>query len=418
MAFGKKVLASDIAPFVISQNYATPLQLKRIQSLTYSPDLTTEFLYELANAAAVEQKSDIPKVSVSIERNDFDESFTANKAIFNKAATATTIVLPTDYLTSLPRFEMKVPIRWDGTFSETDWISNIWLDSFSVNFDVNGYIRSTYSGTGDHMAYYSKITAGDGAKDAYVMFGAYTSSVAFTVVGDFTTATGYTKQALRVNGQIIDISTVTPGAFGATTSIGVSGGILASGDYIVYVCSKNTAAAYPALTSSSSSIGGLKRGCADLYLRHNDSGSYAKWYRVQSAAITSNLSGADLLEVGSKYQYDKSINIPMETTLAITINKNSLTELYVFAGKAEASDTSVSLIDLVATGALADFKAEVFKSDTSKVEANFVQRFFINDLKITSIDHPNNAGTDAQTMTINMKGDNLTIENVWTSSQT
>ncbi len=298
---------SDIAPFV----YAT--QLKRVQRFTYGMQLNREGLRELANAGFVEHKEDIPRVPFALDFNETDLGLAQDQLLFD---TSGSVTLPSGILGGIPYLEFRVPIRWDGVFSETDWISRAAVERWSMTFPVTGLITKTVSGTADHLVHYFHAL-----KDAYVLRGTRSAPGTFTVSGDI--STGYEKITARVNSDVfIPADKLTIGTFsGGNTTITVASPYdnLAEGDRIVFVYSKTTPADYPAL--SGTGIGGLKRGCADLFLFRGGV-TQSKWLRVQNATIDVPLGVQEMLEVGSAYPIKVKPAPSFTITLNVTVTRS------------------------------------------------------------------------------------------------
>jgi len=377
------VYASDLAPIVDG------VQLKRVQDVGYNATLDSEALREFANAGVVEYKDNVPRVAVTITLNEFDESLTQDLAFFNK--TSAPISLPTDALSSLPCIELLAPIRWDGVFSETDWISRVFIERYSIDFDVNGYIRSTYTGTGDHLTYFLGTN-----KTAKVAVGTYASSSTFTVDGDIS---GKTALKARINEKVVPASAITIGTFsGGKTTVTVTGYALTSSDRIRLIYN-DPSYTFPAL--STPGIGGLRRGCADLYLyKAGTSENY--WLRLQRATIDVPLGATELTQIGSKYPIARKLTVPFNLTLTVTVARNDLTDFTIFTEK--TSPTEMSLEDLVRT---AHFKAKIYNSETDR--NTLLKVFTIEDLKVTGVDHRGTVGDAPLEVTYTLQADNIVI---------
>lgn len=379
------VYASDLAPL------ADGVQLKRVQDIAYNATLNTEALREFANAGVTEYKDDVPKVATNLTMNEFDGSLDLDRALFNKSSGS--ITLPTDALASLPCVDFMAPIRWDGTFSETDWISRVFIERYSLDFDVNGYIRSTYTGTGDLLTYWLGAS-----KTAKIAIGTYATASTFTVLGDIS---GKTALKARVNEKIVPAASITIGTFAdgkTTVTLASPYNNLVTSDRIRLIYN-DTAYTFPAL--STAGIGGLRRGCVDLYLYKAGTGENS-WLRLQRATIDVPLGTADLVQLGSKYPVTKKLTVPFNLTLTATAARNDLTDFAIFADKTDP--TEMSLEDLVRT---AHFKAKIYDSDVNRT--NLLKVITIEDLKVTGVDHRGTVGDAPLDVGYTLQADNIVI---------
>lgn len=400
MAYGKKVLHSDIAPFVDG------VQIKRAQEFGHGVDLRSNPIQEIANTGVVQYIYDTPVVPFNLTVYETDVVWELHKAMFNKASDATQIKFPDDFIGALPCVDFAVPVRVDGTYDHTFWLSRCFVERFAIDFSNNDMIRTTYSGNGDLL-----VASLNAHKDGKVAVGTYVSASAFTVPVDI--STGYALIYARVNETLVPGSALTAGTYsGGKTTITVASpyNVLAASDRIRLFYCKTSAGTFPALTTSAA-IGGLRRACADVYLKPYG-GSYGKWFRLQRLGLDVPLGTGEITEIGTKYPIDKSLNLPFNFNISVTATRNNLIDLAIFAGKDPATVTEISVEDLVNNiSNKADLKIEVYKSETDHSSSNFIERFTITNVTVTNLDARGAVGNAPLDITWTLQADNLTITN-------
>jgi hypothetical protein len=153
------------------------IQLKRVQTVGQSVDLSKEKQLELSNTQVVEYIDNVPNVSVSIDTNDVGSIDTLRLAadhflwrngvssaldprtggcrslIRSTAQNKATAVSESSFLTS--KVDIMYAVSEDLTnVARTAWVHNAALTGISWNYDVNGFAQENYTFQSDNRTWY------------------------------------------------------------------------------------------------------------------------------------------------------------------------------------------------------------------------------------------------------------------------
>jgi hypothetical protein len=154
------------------------VEAHRVQRFGSSSDKSREKLQELANSGAVQWRSNIPAVSVTIDTNDVGSTDTmalacdrmidktlatetngprgGNYRWFIKAASSNARVRDIDQDNMLACYcDFMTPVTEDGTeVTRTMWIHRAALTGISWSYDVNGFASENYTFTADNKRWF------------------------------------------------------------------------------------------------------------------------------------------------------------------------------------------------------------------------------------------------------------------------
>lgn len=176
MAKPEKVRASKVAILIDG------VQLKRVQTVGQSADLSKEKLLELSDTQVVQYIDNIPNVSVSIDTNDIgsvdtlklaaDSLIKRDTAIAGEIRTSgwysqvllaqqnTSAATDEDNFLSA-KVDLTYAVSEDGTnVNRVAWMHNAALTGISWNYDVNGFGQENFTFQGDNRTWFLGQYAG------------------------------------------------------------------------------------------------------------------------------------------------------------------------------------------------------------------------------------------------------------------
>lgn len=392
--------------------FADNVQLKRVQTLSSSIDVTEEKLLELANSEVAEKK-DETSVTMSLECNDYGviDNFVASlgQGFHSGDVNANRVYTDTDFNSAQADFMVHVSDD-ELSMDSSEWFGGMFLTSFSLNITSDGIATENYEFEGEYKRQYLN----DWANMEIYKADFSTSSVALVSGTDLTGS--FDPVLLTQNGipvaDVKDGHTITLTENGGDTEItatNADGAVaFASGDRLRLLVS-GTGVVFESLPSTPAGLGGIRRGAVDIFLYNPANGAAAKTLRLQSVSIDADLSREELNEIGTQRAYFRQLERPINITISLEAIQSDLEEYAEITGNRAAYDAgTLKEIDLIDDALKTNtLEAIWYQSEVTKTYATEMKRVKMENLSLNSEESSVNVGDATATSTLAFSAENF-----------
>jgi hypothetical protein len=372
-------------------------QVKRVQTATVTADLATEDISELANTDFVESIADTPVITVTIDTNEYGHIDTLLALGNRSPGTSSGNVTLTDFENSA--VDITIPVKENTALARTMHVGAARLASISLSYDVGGVAAENYSLEADNKTWFLNTN-----KEMHVASGTFASTSTFT-----SSLADTNNIAVRATVNEDQNVVVTDWTDSVVTITGVT---LASADRIrlLYRPSGGQEAGFPALNTTGTGVGGIRKGQAEIFLYNaSESVPTTRTLRVQTVSIDVDFGREALEELGNANIFERAVTTPISVDVGLSLLDTDLEVFAELVGSGDAfAGSTVDDFDVTSFITNAVLVVDIYDNATTKNASTLLKKVTVTGMSITNESHSTSIGTRS-TQDFTLKASNLSI---------